>query len=64
MAKEFCFRVRPARNGVAGFVAFARRGDFTLDQEIQEAGDLWFAFGIMADDALLQVKAEAIGLVN
>jgi hypothetical protein len=65
-AENWRYRCRPGRNGVKGWIAFAKRGCFVSEwgHEIFEPGDLWFEFGTTEDEALAKLQAEVCSMMN
>ena len=62
----WCYRVRRARNGVKGWIGFARQGPFTTPEgsEFFEPDDLWFEFGDSEESVLAKLQTEVRQLMH
>lgn len=53
------FQARRCRNGLSGFMGFAKREPFmNKDCSIMEPGDVWFQFGETINEVMEKLKAE------
>lgn len=58
---EWCFRVRPARRGARGFIAWAKRGQLVGDGPMNEPGlDVRGTVASSEERALAELFAEVL----
>ena len=55
---EWSFAVRLCRNGMAGAIAWCRRGEIASDNPMDAVGDVWFEFGDTEDEAIAKLMRE------
>lgn len=53
---QWRFRTRQLANGE--YMTLAKRGEFQTNSSVLEPGELWFEFGVSAEEALHKIKAE------